>query len=82
MSVTGTVMVCVKPLPAAVRLRLVVPAFAVLAALRVSVVVEPAVSVAGLNCVVTPVGTPARARLNGALNDPCVMAQDSFVVVD
>ncbi len=68
--VTGTVMVWLKPAPAADKVRLEVPAFAVFAALKVSVVVEPAVSAAGLNCVVTPVGAPATVRLNGALNEP------------
>ena len=81
-SVTGTVMVWLKPAPAADKVRLEVPAFAVLAALKVSVVVEPAVSAAGLTCVVTPVGAPATVRLSGALNEPRAMAQVSFVVVD
>lgn len=71
-----------KPLPAAVKDKLVVPAFAVLAALKVRVVDEPAVSVAGLSCVVTPVGTLASVRLKGEVNAPCVTVQDSFVVVD
>ena len=59
-----------KPLPAAVIDKLAVPAFAVLAALKVSVVEEPAVSVAGLSCVVTPVGTLASVRFNGEENAP------------
>lgn len=80
--VSGTAMVCVKPVPAAVRDRLAVPVLAVLAAVKVSVVVEPAVSVAGLTCVVTPVGRPAIAKLSGALKVPCVTVHESFVVVD
>jgi hypothetical protein len=61
---------------------LAVPAFAVLAALKVRVVDEPAVSVAKLSCVLTPVGTLANVRLNGEVNAPCVTVQDSFVVID
>ncbi len=68
--VTGSVMVWLKPAPAADKVTFEVPAFAVLAALKVSVVVEPAVSDAGLSCVVTPVAAPATVKLSGALNEP------------
>ncbi len=64
-------MVCVKPpVPAAVKDKLAVPAAAVLAALSVSVVEEPAVRVSGLNAVVTPLGAPESVRVSGALNVP------------
>ena len=71
-----------KPPPAAVKDTFVVPVFAVLAAVRVRVVDEPAASVAVLSFVVTPAGTLASVRLNGALKVPWVTVQVSFVVVD